>query len=47
MDMIDLLHAINMSNLQSREPLAPQVRTKKGSLCEGFTPIQYVTVISE
>ena len=41
--MIYLLHAINMT-VQSREPLAPQVRTKTGGLCGGFTPIQSVTV---
>ena len=33
--------------VQSREPLAPQVRTKKGGLCGGFTPIQSVNVINK
>ena len=34
-------------SVQCREPMAPQVRTKKGGLCEGFTPIQSVNVISK
>ena len=44
-DMIYLLYTFKMSN--PGEPLAAQVRTNTGGLCGGFTPIQFVTVISE
>ena len=37
---------VRIQHVLSREPLAPQVRTKTGGLCGGFTPIQFVTVIN-